>query len=123
VNKTVLVVDDSATVRQQVTLCLSAAGYNVLEAVDGSDGVEQISKRQDLAMVICDVNMPRMSGLELLEAVKAAGKHVGLPIVMLTTEAQSSMIDRAKRAGAKGWILKPFTPAMLVAAVKKIAGA
>ena len=119
-SKRVLVVDDSATIRQQVRLALEAAGFEVLEAVDGVDGVAKIGELADLSAVICDVNMPGKSGLELLESVKAEPKNADLPIVMLTTEGQPTLVQRAKKAGAKGWIIKPFKAELLVAALKKL---
>jgi two-component system, chemotaxis family, chemotaxis protein CheY len=117
----VLVVDDSTSVRQQVSAALTQAGFDVVEAVDGVDGVDMIAKSTDLSAVICDVNMPRMSGLDLLEKVRADGKNARLPILMLTTEGQPGLIQRAKQAGAKGWIIKPFRPELLVATIKKLA--
>lgn len=119
-SKKVLVVDDSATVRQQVRLALSQSGFDVVEAVDGVDGQDKISTTPDIKMVICDVNMPRMNGIDMIEAVHATGRHAGLPIVMLTTEGQPALIQRAKAAGAKGWIVKPFKADLLVAAVQKL---
>lgn len=116
--KKVLIVDDSQTVRQQVSRALSGAGYHVVEAVDGIDGQDKLTDSVD--MVICDVNMPRMSGLEMLEAIKRDGKNANLPCVMLTTECQPQLIERAKKAGAKGWIIKPFKAELLVAAVTKL---
>ena len=118
--KRVLVVDDSATVRQQVGNALREAGYDVTEAVDGFDGAEKINTDRSIAMVICDVNMPRVNGLEMLEQVKKDPKNASLPVVMLTTEGQPALIDRAKKSGAKGWIIKPFKAELLVAAVKKL---
>ncbi len=120
-SKKILVVDDSATVRQQVRLALTQSGFTVVEAVDGEDGKNKIDQSADIAMVICDVNMPRMNGLEMLEAVKAQPRHANLPVVMLTTEGQPALIARAKKAGAKGWVVKPFKANLLVAAVKKLA--
>ncbi len=119
-SKKVLVVDDSATVRQQVRLALAQSGFDVVEAVDGVDGQEKISATPDLKMVICDVNMPRMNGIDMIEAAGATGRHAALPIVMLTTEGQPALIQRAKAAGAKGWIVKPFKADLLVAAVQKL---
>ena len=121
--KKVMVVDDSRTVRQQVGIVLTEAGYEVIEAADGLEGAEKIAAEKDLAMVLCDVNMPRMTGLEMLGAVKRDGKNAELPVLMLTTEGQPALIARAKQAGAKGWIVKPFKPEMLLAAVRKLAGA
>lgn len=120
--KTVLIVDDSATVRQQVRMALTAAGYTTVEAVDGQDGLDKIRNNSAVSMVICDVNMPRMNGIEMLRAVSGEGLRPGLPIVMLTTEGSPALIRDAKAAGAKGWIVKPFKPKMLIAAVQKLAG-
>jgi two-component system chemotaxis response regulator CheY len=119
-SKKVIVIDDSATVRQQVGTALSQAGFEVVEAADGDEGVAMIDRMPDLAMVICDVNMPKMSGLELLEVVKKNDKNAKLPVLMLTTEGQPQLVERAKKAGAKGWVVKPFKPDLLVAAVKKL---
>jgi two-component system chemotaxis response regulator CheY len=119
-SKKVIVIDDSVTVRQQVGMALRQAGFDVIEASDGDEGVQVIDKTADLAMVICDVNMPRMNGLELLETVKKDGKNANLPVLMLTTEGQPQLIERAKKGGAKGWVVKPFKPELLVAAVKKL---
>lgn len=121
-SKKVLVVDDSPTVRQQVGLALKQAGFEVVEATDGADGIAKIGADSSIGMVILDVNMPRMNGLEMLEAVKAGGNNAQLPIIMLTSEGQQSLIERAKKAGAKGWIVKPFKAELLVAAVKKLIG-
>lgn len=118
----VLIVDDSATVRQQVRIALSAAGFDVIEAVDGEDGVQKIRSDSGISAVICDVNMPKKSGLELIEEIKAGGPNSGVPIVMLTTEGQPALVQRAKAAGAKGWIVKPFKANLLVAAMEKITG-
>jgi two-component system chemotaxis response regulator CheY len=118
----ILVVDDSATVRQQVGLALSQAGFQVVEATDGQDGLDKIAANPDLLMVISDVNMPNMNGLEMLEKVKANPKNAKLIVFMLTTEGQPELIERAKKAGAKGWIVKPFKAELLVASAKKLAG-
>jgi two-component system chemotaxis response regulator CheY len=118
--KKVIVIDDSVTVRQQVGAALRQAGFDVIEAADGDEGAELISRTADAAMVICDVNMPRMNGLELLEFIKKDGKNAALPVLMLTTEGQPQLIERAKKGGAKGWVVKPFKPELLVAAVKKL---
>jgi two-component system chemotaxis response regulator CheY len=114
---TVMVVDDSAPVRQQVSLALRQAGYMVVEAFDGKDGIEKIASTPGIQMVVCDVNMPRMTGIEFLE--KLGGK---LPVIMLTTEGQPELKKKAKALGAKGWIIKPFKPELLVEAVKAFVG-
>jgi two-component system, chemotaxis family, chemotaxis protein CheY len=119
--KKVIVIDDSQTVRQQVGRALLEAGFEMIEAVDGKEGLVAIQNTTDAAMAICDVNMPRMNGLEMLEALSATGSK--LPVLMLTTEGQPELIARAKKWGAKGWIVKPFKPEMLVAAVKKLTAA
>jgi len=120
--KKILVVDDSITVRQQVGLALTQAGFEIVEAADGQDGLNTIESDKQIALVICDVNMPRMNGLEMLEAVKAKPAYADLKVIMLTTEGQAEMVDRAKKAGAKGWIVKPFKAELLVATAKKLTG-
>jgi two-component system chemotaxis response regulator CheY len=119
--KRVLVIDDSAAVRQLVRTILAGAGYDVVEACDGIDGLEQLRTVAGLDLALCDVNMPRMTGLEMvLEAQRSA---LTVPILMLTTEGQPSMIRDARKAGAKGWIVKPVKPELLLIAVEKIVGA
>ena len=118
----VLIVDDSRAIRQQIGAVLVQAGYLVVEAEDGVQGLSAIGLQRDIAMVICDVNMPNMNGLEMLAAVKAEPSNAALPIFMLTTEGKGDMIQQAKRSGAKGWIVKPFKPDQLVAAVRKVVG-
>lgn len=118
--KKILVIDDSATIRQQVSLALSASGFDVLEAADGVEGLRMILSDAEIRAAICDVNMPHKNGLELVEELQATGLAPDLPIVMLTTEGQPELIQRAKAAGAKGWIVKPFKANLLVAAVKKM---
>ena len=119
---TVLVVDDSAVVRIQASGALGAAGYVVLEAVDGLDAVDKLATGPAIALIFCDVNMPRMTGIEFLEALFARGVAIP-PVVMLTTEGHPQLIQRAKACGAKGWMLKPFKPEMLVSTAKKLIAA
>jgi len=118
--KTVLVVDDSSTVRQQVSLALKQAGFDIVEAADGAEGIAHVSGNRAIDMVVCDVNMPNVNGLEMVERLKSRPEHKALPILMLTTEGQPSMIKRAKQAGAVGWIVKPFDANQLVAAAKHL---
>jgi two-component system, chemotaxis family, chemotaxis protein CheY len=120
--KRILIVDDSPSVRQQVGIALTQAGYGVVEAVDGQDGLSKAGTA-DVSLVICDVNMPRLNGIEMVEKMKADAKFKSLPVVMLTSEGQPTLIDRAKKAGALGWIIKPFKADLLLAAVKKLVGA
>lgn len=118
--KLVLVVDDSAAVRQQVGMALGQAGFEVVEAGDGKEGVAAVSKNPKIAMVISDVNMPNMNGLEMVAELKKNPANRALPIIMLTTEGQPALIKQAKEAGAMGWIVKPFNAGQLVATVKKL---
>lgn len=115
---TIIVIDDSETIRAQVKLVLTDAGYSVLEAEDGVEGITLLRDNPSAVLAICDVNMPRMSGLDMLEQVK--GLANAPPVLMLTTEGRPDLIDRARSAGAKGWMVKPFKPNMLLATVKKI---
>ena len=120
--KTVLIVDDSLTVRQQVSLALASAGYQIIEANDGAEGVDAVRAHAEISVVLCDLNMPRMNGLEFLETIKGDAAGPPVPVVMLTTEGSSELIARAKLAGAKGWIVKPFQTDLLLGAVRRIAG-
>jgi two-component system chemotaxis response regulator CheY len=120
--KKVLLVDDSRSVRDSLSELLTSGGYDVLTAEDGLDGLERIEQTSDLALVICDVNMPRMSGMEMLKRVKAQPAHAKLPILILTTEGRAEVIRDAKQLGAVGWIVKPVSPNNLLAAVRKIIG-
>jgi two-component system chemotaxis response regulator CheY len=120
-SKNILVVDDSASVRQQVSAALKQAGLNVSEAVDGVDGKNKIDAG-GIDCVVCDINMPNKNGIEMVEEIKKDARHKSLPIVMLTTEGAKDLITRAKAAGASGWIVKPFNASALVSAVKKLSG-
>ena len=120
--KSVLLVDDSKSVRHQVGMTIRDAGYEVVEAGDGNEALTQLAAKPGISMVISDVNMPGMDGLELLETIRKRPELTHLPVVILTTEARAGLMDRAKSAGAKGWIVKPFNPQILMAAVKKLAG-
>jgi two-component system chemotaxis response regulator CheY len=122
-SRKVLVIDDSATIRRQVSSVLTQAGFEILEAVDGIDGAAQIRANADLALVLCDINMPRLNGLDMLESLSEEIAAKSLPVVMLTTEGEPSAMARAKKAGVKGWIVKPFKEPLLVGAVKKLTGA
>jgi two-component system chemotaxis response regulator CheY len=118
--KKVLIVDDSETIRQEVARALTNAGFAVVEACDGIDALERIGEAK-FSLVILDVNMPRLGGLDLLDRLHADPKTATLPVIMLTTEAQRSMIERAKSAGARGWLIKPVKMEHLVIAVTKLA--
>lgn len=114
----VLVIDDSLMVRQQVGRALTSAGFSIAEATDGVEALQKLATTPDTKLIVCDVNMPRMSGIEFLERLRQDGQAV--PVVMLTTEGQPELIQRAKALGAKGWIVKPFKPELLIAAAKKL---
>jgi two-component system chemotaxis response regulator CheY len=116
----VLVVDDSATVRQQVSAALGQAGFEVIEAIDGVDGVNKIAKNPGIGAVVCDINMPNLNGIEMVQQVKANGANASLPILMLTTEGVPALMQRAKQAGAKAWITKPFKAEVLVSAIRAL---
>ena len=118
--KTILTVDDSASVRQMVKFTLADAGYHVLEAVDGADALVKLAN--PVHLVITDLNMPNLDGIGLIRKVRANSACKGVPIVMLTTESQDSRKQEGKSAGATGWIVKPFTPQQLLAVVKRIIG-
>jgi two-component system chemotaxis response regulator CheY len=117
-----MIVDDSKTIRQQVSFTLTKGGYTVVEAEDGLDGIAKLKAQSDIAMIISDVNMPNMNGLEMVEQISANPELNKVPIVILTTEGSGELIARAKAAGAKGWLVKPFKPEQLIAAVSKLAG-
>jgi len=119
--KRILVVDDSATVREQVSRALSGAGFEIVEAHDGRAGADLIASDSTLALVIADVNMPVMNGIEMLEEVRRSPGTATLPVLMLTTEGQPALMRRAKAAGAAGWIVKPFQVPQLIAAVQRLA--
>jgi two-component system chemotaxis response regulator CheY len=115
--KRILIIDDSEAVRRQVAQTLGPAGYDVVEATDGMEGLAVI-KSAHPALVLCDLNMPRMGGMELLSEL---ARTPPLPLmVMLTTEAQPALIRRARELGAVGWIVKPFKADLLIAAVNKL---
>jgi two-component system chemotaxis response regulator CheY len=116
--KKILIVDDSDTIRQQVRKALGDAGYELIEAADGTEGLARLRANTDCALALCDVNMPGMNGLDMLVHARRDGYPT--PVVMLTTEGQPALVQRARAAGAKGWIMKPFKVEMLVAAVNKI---
>jgi len=120
-SRKILIVDDSRTIRQQVSFTLSKGGFLVVEAEDGVDGLKKLGEHANIAMIISDVNMPNMGGLEMVESIKNSGVFKG-PIVMLTTEGAGELIERARNAGAKGWLVKPFKPDQLIAAVQKLTG-
>lgn len=117
--QTILVIDDSASLRQVVAMALKGAGYTVLEAGDGAAALALLDGRK-IGMAVCDVNMPRMNGIEFVKAAKALPAYRFLPILMLTTESQDAKKEEGRAAGAKAWMLKPFSPSSLLNAVSKL---
>ena len=120
-SKTIMTVDDSASIRQMVSFTLKQAGYQVLEAVDGKDALSKLNGT-GVNMVLTDLNMPNMDGIELIRNLRATPSCKFIPIVMLTTESQADKKQEGKSAGATGWIVKPFKPDQLLAVVKKVLG-
>jgi two-component system chemotaxis response regulator CheY len=120
--KKIIVVDDSSVIRSQLSLALKAAGYQVVEAANGIEGLQRIEENADAGMVLSDINMPQMNGIEMLTQIKAGGKRPALPVVMLTTEGNLELMGQAKRGGAKAWIVKPFRDDLLIETVRKIMG-
>lgn len=118
--RTILIVDDSETVRNQVGRALKEAGFGVVQASDGVEGLRE-AQEGDFALILLDVSMPRMGGMELLDRLRQEDKTRDVPVLVLTTEMQELMIQRAKRAGAAGWIIKPVKMQLLVEAIKKVA--
>jgi len=117
--KTILIVDDSVTVRQQIRIALTNFGYNIVEADDGRSGMLML-QRSGVSLVICDINMRLMNGLEMLKSLKGSPRFAAIPVIMLTSERSPELIERARKAGASGWIVKPFDAAALLVAVGKL---
>lgn len=123
--KNVMVIDDGMAIRQVVSHVLSAQGYSVTEAVDGADALSKLDGSAKYDLMICDVNMPNVDGLQFLEAIKTDDKYrmyKFAPIIMLTTEASESMKEKGRALGAHAWMVKPFQPNQLLEKVKPILG-
>ncbi|MBI5847460.1 MAG: response regulator [Nitrospirae bacterium] len=118
--KNILIVDDSASMRQLVSFALKTAGYEVTAAVHGKDAIDKTNNETKYEMVITDLNMPEMDGIELIKQLRMKPGYKFTPVIMLTTESQDSKKQEGKAAGATGWIVKPFTPEQLVGVVKKL---
>ena len=119
--KTILTVDDSRTMREMLRRALEASGFNVVQAEDGVHGIEVLQGMKYPDVIITDVNMPRMDGLQFIEEVRSDQSFRAIPILVLTTESDAEKKARARRAGATGWIVKPFDPIKLVDAIKRVA--
>jgi two-component system chemotaxis response regulator CheY len=118
-SKHILVVDDSASLRQAVGIALRGAGYAVTEACDGKDALGKLSG-QKVNLIISDVNMPNMDGITFVKSIKQMPAYKFTPVIMLTTENQEAKKREGQAAGAKAWVVKPFQPAQLLAAVEKL---
>jgi two-component system, chemotaxis family, chemotaxis protein CheY len=119
--KIVLTVDDSPSIRQMVAFTLKAAGYEVIEAADGQEGLDK-AKTKTVNLVLTDQNMPKMDGITLIKALRGLPQYKATPILMLTTESGDAMKAQGKAAGATGWLVKPFDPQKLLEVVKKVIG-
>lgn len=117
--KTVLIVDDSASLRQVVSITLKGAGYDVVEGADGRDALTKLNG-QKVHLVVSDVNMPNMDGITFVQEMKKLPAYKFTPVIMLTTEAGDAKKEAGKAAGAKAWMVKPFNPAQLLNAVSKL---
>jgi two-component system chemotaxis response regulator CheY len=115
----ILTVDDSASIRQMVSFTLTKAGYQVSEAVDGRDGLAKTGQ-QKFDLVVTDLNMPNMDGVQMITAIRKLPGYGFTPILMLTTESQAEKKSEGRKAGATGWIVKPFNAAQLIAVVQKL---
>jgi len=118
--KNILIVDDSESIREIVAIALQEAGYNVTKAVNGQDGLLKLDTLNNLGLVISDLNMPIMDGISFLKEIRNIDKYKYLPVVILTTESQETKKMEAKKAGATGWIIKPFEKHKLITVVKKV---
>jgi two-component system chemotaxis response regulator CheY len=119
--KVIMTADDSASIRQMVSFTLKDAGYEVVEAVDGQEALDKLVA-QPIHMLVTDLNMPKMDGIELIRKVRSESRYRFMPIIMLTTESQAAKKQEGKAAGATGWIVKPFKPEQLLAVVRKVLG-
>jgi two-component system, chemotaxis family, chemotaxis protein CheY len=117
--KTIMIVDDSTSLRQVVSITLKGAGYEVLEARDGQDALSKLTG-QKIHLIISDVNMPVMDGFSFVRAAKQIAAYRFTPVIMLTTEAQESKKQEGKEAGAKAWMVKPFQPGQMLSAVSRL---
>ena len=117
--KTIMIVDDSASLRQVVGIALKGAGYDVIEACDGKDALGKLDGKK-IHLIISDVNMPNMDGLTMAEKVRSELGNQTVNIIMLTTENDPNMKNRGKAAGVKGWIVKPFNGANALGAIQKL---
>lgn len=117
--KNILIVDDSASLRQVVSIALKGAGYDVIQGVDGKDGLTKLDG-QKIHLIVSDVNMPNMDGITMVQEIKKMPNYKFTPIIMLTTESGEDKKEAGKAAGVKAWVVKPFQPEQLLTAVSKL---
>ena len=116
----ILIVDDSVSVREIISIGLSSAGYSVISGSNGEDGLDLLNKNNDIKLIITDLNMPVMDGITFLKEIRKIERYKYLPVLILTTESQEQKKLEAKQAGATGWIIKPFVNEKLISVVKKV---
>jgi two-component system chemotaxis response regulator CheY len=121
--KTILVVDDSSSLRALVKMALTRAGYAVIEGADGREGLAQLDRAGKVNLIVSDVNMPNMDGITFVQNIKQHPKHKFIPVIMLTTEDENAKMQQAKAAGARAWLIKPFNPPELLDAISRLAAA
>jgi two-component system chemotaxis response regulator CheY len=117
--KTIMIIDDSASLRQVVAIALKGAGYDVVEAGDGRDALNKLTG-QKINLIICDVNMPNMDGITFVKEMKALANYKFTPVIMLTTEGSEEKKRAGQAAGARAWVVKPFRPEQMLDAVSKL---
>ncbi|MFQ1700163.1 response regulator [Loktanella agnita] len=118
----ILAIDDSRTIRNLLTMALEKAGFEVSTAVDGVDGVNKF-QQEHADLVITDVNMPNKDGFGVIEDIRGGDRNRGVPVLVLTTESGAALKERARNAGATGWIVKPFDDEALVSVIRRLTGA
>ena len=118
---TILIVDDTASMRQMISFTLNSAGYEVLEANDGDEALK-LANENTFDLIITDINMPNMNGIELVKSLRNNANYKFTPIILLTTESQQSKREEGKSVGATGWIVKPFNPEQLIQVIEKVLG-
>jgi two-component system chemotaxis response regulator CheY len=117
--KTIMIVDDSASLRTVVGIALRSAGYDVIECCDGVDGLRKLTG-QKINLIVSDVNMPNMNGIDFVKAVKQLPNYKFTPVIMLTTESKDELKQEGRAAGVKAWVVKPFKPDVLLGAIQKL---
>ena len=118
-DKKILVVEDSRSFRQQITIAIESRGYEVIGASDGQEGLEMLAEHPDVLVIVTDINMPEMNGLDMVRSIKNQGVYQG-PIMILTTEGDLSVIEKGRALGVNCWLVKPFEPNVLLSAIDKL---